>query len=525
MNEAQLKDTIQRWRDTPEGSLKPEDHKLFKNVGSSCISQGQSAQLLSFIQDEKNQGIVRSMGCGLVPLLVNEVVKKQNSSSVGQAAITHLAQTCCPKEILLAFLNQVEDIHPDVISDTVTALAQPLQTVLLRLGDDEDRASSVGLALSALQKQVSRLPVPYTQQQELDDQHGLCRCCTAMARFVEPFVDEVKRKDNAAEEMKTEILKFCLRSLREPLLQAQLDRTSQSPIWSFATQIMATLTAIQESIPDLLFYGPARAGLLGDKTKTQEAYACLAYLLHVQLIAIDHLPAVFSPIFVLQCNMEYINLLLSRKEESWLLKGLALYDKSLEQVEDRSLPVQLLELETFYSVPQKLLKILTDCPIQHLREKGLKVFQLFIDKLDAEAKHKFFRCMLKTSHHGGVEGYVIKNIRSQVEYCIKRGVWTQMCQIKDDFLKTLRVSLNLSRAYYGAEVKKMRDDQKIKAKEARAARSSGIVQRLTVKHETVGQPPEVQYQILQSALVTFDLMESLIVRIEEITKEKEESTL
>lgn len=72
----------------------------------------------------------------------------------------------------------------------------------------------MGSTLSALQKQLSRLPVPYTEQQEEADEYGLCRCSAALTVFTEPFVEEVKRTDgNCAataedEELKIELLKL-----------------------------------------------------------------------------------------------------------------------------------------------------------------------------------------------------------------------------------------------------------------------------------------------------------------------------
>ncbi|KAM3875792.1 glomulin, FKBP associated protein b [Diretmus argenteus] len=536
------------WRDAPEADLKPEDHQLFRDLGSACLAQGDSAQVLDFLQDERNQGFVKSMGCGFLAPLVREVVRKEESASHCQAAITHLTRM------------------------------------------EEEKASSLGSTLAALQKQMLRLPVPYTQQQEDDDAHGLCRCCAALTAFIEPFVEEVKRKDGsgdtttADDELKTELLKFCMRSLRDPLLQAELVPGRKSPLWLFATEIVMTLhTSIQEPLAELLLYSPLRRSMLMDGDQWDESRASLAYLLFVQLITMERFPAVFSPVFVLQCNMEHINILLSRKDESYVLKGLALYSKSLESVQDNSLPVDLLELKSFYSVPQNMRQVLTDCPIQHLRERGLQVFQLFITKLDTEAKHKFFRCMLRTSSHAGVEGYIVKNIRNQVELSIKMdnenewflgvefvpllalvlclprgsetdllhgmdrimeclnllryllirdkhlrsksGVWSELCRMKDEYLKMLRVCISISRAYYSSEAKALREDQKLKAKEARAAaRSTGLVRRITAKHQNESDmSPEVQHQVLQSALVTFDLMESLIFRIEEITKEKEKN--
>uniref|UniRef100_A0A8C4DHE8 Glomulin, FKBP associated protein b n=1 Tax=Dicentrarchus labrax TaxID=13489 RepID=A0A8C4DHE8_DICLA len=530
MNEDQVNDIIQRW--VRQQYSVPEDYQQFKSLGSTCLTECDSAQLLKFLQDEKNQ-------------------------------------TCSPDELLHSLLELIENIDPGAISETILALVPHLQTVLLRL---EDRKSTyLGLALSALQKQLSRLPVPYSQQQEEDDEHGLCRCCNAMAAFTKPFVEEVKRKNgnymtsSEDEELRTVLLKFCMRSLRDPLLEAELNRDRRSSLWLFATEIMVTLPAIQESLSELLFFNSLKKQT--DNSQSKESRACLAYLLFVQLITIDSFPAVFSPVFVLQCNMEHINQLLSRYAESHLLKGLALYAKSLESVQDNSLPVSLLELKSFYSVPRV-----------RQRESGLQLFQLFINKLDAEAKHKFFRCMLKTSNHAGVESYIVKNIRNQVDFsmqpgnankwflgeeflsllglvlCLPQGaetdllntmdrimeslnllrylllrdkelrsttdVWEELCRIKDEYLKMLRVCIGISRVHYSAELKALREDQKLKAKEARdAARSTRLVKSITVKHES-NMSPEVQHQVLQSALVTFDLMESLIVRIKEITEEK-----
>ncbi|KAK5906630.1 hypothetical protein CesoFtcFv8_004558 [Champsocephalus esox] len=578
--EDEVNGIIERWRNTPEEKLKPEDYQQFKTFGSVCVTGGDGAQLLNFLQDEENRGIVKSMGCVLMSPLVKEVVQKGKSLDHCQATITHLTMTCSPDELVHSLLELTEDIDPRAISDTILTLLPHLQTVLLQLQDS--KAARLGSALGALQQQLSRLPVPYSSQQEDEDEHGLCRCYNALTNFTKPFVEEAKRKIGSSvttsedEELRAELLKFCMRSLREPLLEAELNRDRRSSLWLFATEIMVTLPAIHESLSELLFFSPQK-----DSSEAKESRACVAYLLFVQLITFDSFPAVFSPVFVLQCNMEYIDQLLSSKTESHVLKGLALYEKSLGNVQDNSLPVSLQDLKSFYSAPQNLRHILTDCPMQNVRETGLRVLQLCIDKFDSEAKHKFFRCMLKTSHHAGVESYIVKNIRNQVECSIKGNankwflgeellpllglvlslpqgaqtdllnsmdkimeslnllryllirdtdlrstiVWEKLCTIKDEYLKMLRVCISISRGYYAAELKALRQDQKIKAREARdAARSSRLVKSITVKKVKMSNmSPEVQHQVLQSALVTFDLMESLIFRIEEIADEKQKS--
>uniref|UniRef100_A0A3Q0SM18 Glomulin, FKBP associated protein b n=1 Tax=Amphilophus citrinellus TaxID=61819 RepID=A0A3Q0SM18_AMPCI len=542
MNKDQVIKIIQRW---VKQDLKPEDYQQFENLGSACLAEGESEQLLKFIQDEKHQTMVKSLGCVLLAPLLNEVVKKAASLDHCQAAVTHLARvgTCRPNELLHSMLELVEGIDPGAISETILALLPHLQTALLRL--DEGRAACVGSALRALQEQLSRLPVPYTEQQEEADEHGLCRCCAALTAFTKPFVEELKRKDGNTtaedEELRTELLKFCMRSLREPLLEAELNPDRKSPLWLFAVEIMVTLPAIREPLSGLLFFSSLRKNTPMDSSQFKEARACLAYLLFVQLITIDSFPAVFSHVFILQCNMDYINQLLSRYAANTKYYEHALFTTTLKRVQDSSLPVSLLDLRSFCRSVCSLVS-------------GVKLVSVI-------------RCMLKTSNHAGVESYIIKNIRNQFEFSTKQGndterflgaelisllrlvlclpqgadtdllssmdrvmeslnllryvlirdkelrtnVWEELCRLKDEYIKMLRVCIGISRAYYSSELKALREDQKLKAR----------VKGLSLKHEKVSSmSPEVQQQVLQSALVTFDLMESLIVRIEEITEEK-----
>lgn len=584
----QLSDMVQRCQTVKDESFSPEDYDLFTAAGSTCIEQGDSAQVLSILVDEKNQNIVRCMGWNLLGPLVKMLLKKEDKTLPHcHAILLHLLEVCSPKELLVGLLEQVEEADSGSIAETITLLLKPLQTVLLRLG--MKKASSVGMALSTLLSQVSRLPVPVTAEQEEDDVFGLCRCCSALLQFVKPFVDEIKEvvKDNNSiskdNELRVELLKFCMKSLSEPLLEVQLkdtDTLQRSPLRDFATEILIILSDIGESLPDLLSRNVLRRrkvpGFLEEEVRyPKESLACMSHLLFVDHIAVDIFPAVFSPIFVLQCNMEYIELLLSRTEENRLQKGLELYEKSLVRVEENSLPVDLLELKTFFSVPQNLVKVMTMCPDQTLRTKGLKVFQLSIDKFNTEAKYKFFRGMLKTSHHAGVEGYIIKNIKNQIDSSLKpgnsndwflgkhllpllrlvlclpqgpetdllqnldrimeslnllrymlirdkewdneTGIWTELYKIEDNYLKPMRTGLNMSKAHYEAELRSTKENRKIGLKEAKASVCS-----VTVGNEKLpNMTPETQIQVLQSALFTFDLIESVLARIEEIIEAKD----
>ncbi|XP_061682210.1 glomulin, FKBP associated protein b isoform X2 [Syngnathoides biaculeatus] len=569
MDEGQVNDLIQRWRDTPEDELTPEDRQHFNHLGRACLTRGDTEHFLNFLQDDKNQRMVKSMGCVLLAPLVKEASKNRKSCDHVQAAIAHVTTTCRPDEVLQSLLHVMEDADPDAISQTLVVVVSHLQTGLLRL--EEGRASSLGSALRVLHEQLARLPVPYSERWEEDDRFGLGRCCDAMSAFTETFVEEARNDDaGKRRQIKMELLNFCMRSLREPLLEASLTPgTRTSPMWRFASHIVATLAAIRESAAELLFFSTVKKDIRMDKTQLAESKGCLAYLVIVKLLDLERFPIVFSPEFVLQRNVEYVHQLLRSKKESHTLKGLALFETCLERVADNSLPATLLELKSFHDVKQSLLRVLVECPMQHLRESGLKVLQLLINKLDAEAKHKLFRSLLKTSRHSGMEGHIVNNIRNQVELSMKPGnatrwflgpefvsllglvltlpqgaetdllhnmdkdralrtnadVWEAVRRMKDEYNGTLRVCIRMWRTYYAAQRDHLRDEHKLKARAARASNcsraSNNSRNSLTVKGDKVSKmPPEVQHQVLLSALVTLDLMESLIVRTEEIAEEK-----
>ncbi|XP_058274675.1 glomulin, FKBP associated protein a isoform X1 [Hemibagrus wyckioides] len=586
----QFSDVVQRCEHVQEENFSPDDFDLFRTAGMSCIQQGHSAHVLSVVIDERNKSIVHCMGWNLLGPLVKVLLKKEEKNFHHCHAIfCHLLEVCSPKELLVGLLEQVEEADPDAVAETITLLLTPLQTVLLRLG--KRKSSTLGMALSTVLNQVSKLPVPQSREQEEDDVFGLCRCCTALSHFIRPFVEEIKeniqeRRFSRDDELRVEIMKFCMRSLSEPLLDVQLkdpDTLETSPLRDFATDILVTLCSIGESLLDLLSHNLMRKrdipGFLEEEVRyPKESLASLAHLLFVHHIAMDMFPSVLSPVFVLQCNMDYVDLLLSRTEESRLQKGLELYEKTLVRVEDCSLPCDLLDLKAFLNVPQNMVKVMTLCPVQSVRTKGLSVFQLSIDKFNTEAKYKFFRCMLKTSEHAGVEGFIIKNIKNQIDLALKpghendwflgkhllpllrqvlslpqgaetdllhnldrimeslnllryllirdkerhneTGIWSELCTVEENFLKPLRTGLNMSRAHYEAELKSTKE----KKRKNSAAESKVPTCTVTVGNDTLpNMTPEMQLQVLQSALYMFDLMESVLARIEEIAEAKGET--
>uniref|UniRef100_G1RHJ6 Glomulin, FKBP associated protein n=1 Tax=Nomascus leucogenys TaxID=61853 RepID=G1RHJ6_NOMLE len=538
----ELQSIIKRCQILEEQDFKEEDFGLFQLAGQRCIEEGYTDQLLEIIQNENNKVIIKNMGWNLVGPVVRCLLckdKEDNKRKVYFLIFDLLVKLCNPKELLLGLLELIEEPSGKQISQSILLLLQPLQTVIQKL---HNKAYSIGLALSTLWNQLSLLPVPYSKEQIQMDDYGLCQCCKALIEFTKTFVEEViDNKENSLEneKLKDELLKFCFKSLKYPLLTAQFLEQSEEggndPFRYFASEI-------------------------------------IAYLVFVQGIRIDQLPMVLSPLYLLQFNMGHIEVFLQRTEESVISKGLELLENSLLRIEDNSLLYQYLEIKSFLTVPQGLVKVMTLCPIETLRKKSLAMLQLYINKLDSQGKYTLFRCLLNTSNHSGVEAFIIQNIKNQIDMSLKRtrnnkwftgpqlislldlvlflpegaetdllqnsdrimaslnllrylvikdnendnqtGLWTELGNIENNFLKPLHMGLNMSKAHYEAEIKNSQEAQKSKD-----------LCSITVGGEEIpNMPPEMQLKVLHSALFTFDLIESVLARVEELIEIKTKST-
>uniref|UniRef100_I3NB80 Glomulin, FKBP associated protein n=2 Tax=Marmotini TaxID=337730 RepID=I3NB80_ICTTR len=520
----ELQSIIKRCQILEEHDFKEEDFGLFQLAGQRCIEEGHTDQLIAIIQNEKNKVIIKTMGWNLVGPVVRCLLwnDKDDKRKDYFLMLDLLVKLCNPKELLLGLLELIEEPSGKQISQIILLLLQPLQTVIQKLRNN--KAYSVGLALSTLWSQLSLLPVPYSKEQIQTDDYGLCQCCKALIEFTKPFVEEVinDKENKENEKLKDELLKFCFKSLKCPLLTAQFleqsEEAGSDPFRCFASEIIGFLSAIGHPFPKIIF-NHGRKKRTWDYLEVEEeedkqladSMASLAYLVFVQGISIDQLPMVLSPSYLLQFNMGHIEVFLQRTEESVFSKGLELLENGLLRIEDNSILYQYLEIKSFLTVPQGLVKVMTLCPIETLRKKSLAMLQLYINKLDSQGKYTLFRIMASLNL---LRYLVIKDNENNSQ----TGLWTELGKIENNFLKPLHTGLNMSKAHYEAEIKNSQEN-------SQAVQKSKDLCSVTVGGEEIpNMPPEMQLKVLHSALFTFDLIESVLARVEELIEIKTKST-
>ncbi|OXB57918.1 hypothetical protein ASZ78_003904 [Callipepla squamata] len=516
----ELQAIVQRCQILEEADFRGEDYNLFQVAGQKCLEDGYAAQLLEVIQNVKNKVIIKNMGWNLTSPLVRCILAYKQEDEKREHCLKildHLVQLCNPKELFLGLLEQIEQASGEQVCQTIMLLLQPLQTVLLKL--QNKKAYSVGLSLAMIMNQLTPLPVPYTKQQIQEDKLGLCQCCNAVVDFAKPFVNEVKNMEESSEyndtELKEELLKFCMKSLKYPLLTAQLEQVEgieEHPFRHFAAEIIDILLDMRELMPLVFLHHKSRRSHWEneefediERKNSADSLACLSYLVFVQHFGINCFPVVFSPSYLLQCNMTHIGVLLKRTEESVLSKGLDLFESCLLRMEDNGLLHQYLEFREFIDVPQKARDDVWFTG--HHLISLLDLVLLLPEGAETDLLQNSDRIMASLNL---LRYLVLKDCESGNQ----TGVWTALAKIEKNFLKPLHVGLNMSKAHYEAEIKNKKENRK-------ESQSSNTICSLTVSGEKMpAMTTEMQLQVLHSALFTFDLIESVLARVEELIEVK-----
>uniref|UniRef100_A0A670YK90 Glomulin, FKBP associated protein n=1 Tax=Pseudonaja textilis TaxID=8673 RepID=A0A670YK90_PSETE len=73
----ELQELIQRCQFLDEENFKGEDYNLFQVAGQKCFEEGNIADVLEIVQNEKNGVIIRNMGWSLIGPIVRCMLKQE----------------------------------------------------------------------------------------------------------------------------------------------------------------------------------------------------------------------------------------------------------------------------------------------------------------------------------------------------------------------------------------------------------------------------------------------------------------
>ncbi|XP_067651422.1 glomulin-like isoform X1 [Haliotis asinina] len=306
------------------------------------------------------------------------------------------------------------------------------------------------------------------------------------------------------------------------------------------------------------------------KSVPKLAQACLSYLMYVEHLGLDRLPSIYSHGYLLEFNLPFISLCLKRQEFLIIYKGLLLLNSFLDVLQLGSLSADILDNNAYMNMISDMLAVMIHCPAKKLRQMCVQLLPVFIKCFITEGRYKLLHMIIASCEHSGVQGFVTQILKEQIRdnllcevperffignyldkilkllmklpdgpatdllensdriisvlnllrFLIIRdkpnqnitGIWTYFPKYEIEFLDAIRKGLDMSTAHYKLELTNLQE-----AKGDQWPLPEDLDFSVCVGGQSLSSMPKAQrMNVLQSALVTFDMTESLLVRLLEL---------
>ncbi|XP_071173640.1 glomulin-like [Mytilus edulis] len=309
---------------------------------------------------------------------------------------------------------------------------------------------------------------------------------------------------------------------------------------------------------------------------SEYSYACLSYLIFREDLAVDSIPFIYRHPHILQSSLYYILLLLKADHSLVKFKGIYLLQSLMGKIPVTTLSLNDLDNDKYKQVVNALIDIMIQNPVKELRQECVQLYKTFISMFCLPARYKIYEMVLNTCPHAGMIGYTIQLLKDQIDSVLKNElddrtffganlykllkivavveegatqdilqisdrviallnflryllirdppgenvtkIWDYFGQIEKHFFEPLRLALDLSKGHYQLDLQDLKDGQK-------KAKGGNVDLGLTVGGVAMPRVPVgQQVQIVESALNTFDVIDSILCRITEITEMQRKTT-
>lgn len=301
---------------------------------------------------------------------------------------------------------------------------------------------------------------------------------------------------------------------------------------------------------------------------------CFLYLLHSEQLGTCRMPSIYSHQHLFETCLPYVCFLLKQKRSMLVEKGIHLSRSFIEKITVGDLDKSALEIELYFKFLNELIQTMIYCPNKDVRQAAVSVLSGFIRMFGADGKYIIFQNILNTCTHSGVVGYTIGIIKDQIvsalneavpnkfftgnklwkliqlstdlpqgastdilehsdritsalnilRYIFLRddpkndvtGIWQNVNSLEEKFFKPLKIGIEMSKAHYELELINVADGKVGYKFEIDFAVGDENVPKI---------PREQRLAVLRMAVNNFDVIDSLLCRINELVDVRKKTIL
>lgn len=286
-------------------------------------------------------------------------------------------------------------------------------------------------------------------------------------------------------------------------------------------------------------------------------------------------PCVYSHLYAFEKHLPHIYVLLERKEIVAHEKGLHLAERLISLITVGSLSTRVSDMLRKHPIEKSLISIMRFSCSAANRKQALSIFKLFLSRFTDQGRCQLlYRTLASPDQHTAVRGLALglykdlivseksspvytganlhRFLRKAMATCLPDGtesdliesndtimgtlnlvrflcirdpksenktkIWDLIEPIQESLLKPLRNAIHLSKAHFNIELRKLKQETAITASKKRKEHQLEV-DVLNGQKEALPQlPDDHESQVIKMALMKFDMMESVLVRVIEVVE-------
>jgi len=295
------------------------------------------------------------------------------------------------------------------------------------------------------------------------------------------------------------------------------------------------------------------------------AVGLLYYLMLAENLLPVNAPMVYTDLYLLESALYIICEMFKTNENTIHYKALVLSTVLLDRFGERRISSESLELKIHEDFCAELIRVITQTQIKRNSQKGGQLIKKYILQFDLDGRMILIKNLLKVITHNGLVGYLITIYKDMISealnscdadishyysgselkvlllqhICIlpkgsetdllqhsdsiicalnmirflsirdknnRTNYWDYVRDIEQQFLGPLRVGLDMTRAHYKLEEKRVQDGTDDKSVDVEITVPGEAFPKMT---------KEYKLQMISSAMNTFEMMDSLLSRVNE----------
>eukprot|EP00118_Oscarella_pearsei_P014237 m.120603 g.120603 ORF g.120603 m.120603 type:complete len:564 (+) comp37739_c0_seq1:134-1825(+) len=377
----------------------------------NCVDQNLHEDVQNVLEDERNDELLQFCGWDVVSILTDNI--NEINSDKSTSLLKLIAEKCSPREVTLAVAEQ---LSKSISHLALTSILQVLHAVFARMGAGWDKM--LVMVRSSL---LDQLKQTFSEETGAIDMMALAPVLESCGNWTGSLVDRACSAEKVEWKVQKELGSFLVGLLGPPVAHCKIAHQ----VRSFVENVMTWIQEIRFGAIRILEFHSQRGTLSHRKTldETDEtdvdllaklACASFSHLLFIEEYGLDVFPLVYHPVYLLAVHLVLIEALLWESSDCTAQKGLALLSYFIKRVNAGSILEGFLSDKQVLHLAQQLVGVMTGHSVKKTRQSATEILINYLTRFQTSQRISLISALLEGTDHSGVSGLLIYVIKEEI---------------------------------------------------------------------------------------------------------------